>query len=127
MPQSNVFNPICPICRRLTTYNGTLKSRAKQYRCRRHKPNWTCTDSDRPAYRLGGKLPTSTTNAERVKKYYFKNKEKCNEKSKERSKNYYLKNKEKCKEYFKEYYLKNREKYKELFKKRYAKHKRKKQ
>ena len=81
MPQSNVFNPICPICRRLTTYNGTLKSGAKQYRCRRHKPNWTCTDSDRPAYRLGEKLATAMTNAERVKKHYDKHKRKKNENS----------------------------------------------
>jgi hypothetical protein len=75
-----------------------------------------------PDQSLLGKKP-AMTGAERSKKYYLENKEKCRERSKEKSKKYYLKNKEKCREYFREYYLKNKEKYKKLFKKWHAKHK----
>ena len=48
MPAPNPDNPLCPICGKPTTYNMTTASGARQYRCRRHKPNYTCTDSDRP-------------------------------------------------------------------------------
>jgi hypothetical protein len=62
MSAPNPNNPICQhvytafvdgqevtaICGKPTTYNMTTASRARQYRCRRHKPNYTCTDSDRP-------------------------------------------------------------------------------
>jgi transposase len=51
MPAPNPNNPICPTCGKHTTYNMTLESGARQYRCRRHKPNFTCTDSDRPVGR----------------------------------------------------------------------------
>lgn len=60
MPAPNPDNPICQhkikdpvtgevtgICGHYTTYNQTLKSGARNYRCRRHKPNYTYTDSDR--------------------------------------------------------------------------------
>ena len=44
----NLSNPICPECGKPTTCNMTLESGSKQYRCRRHKPNYTCTDSELP-------------------------------------------------------------------------------
>jgi len=53
MPKPNPLNPICTQCGKHTTFNCTLPSGAKQYRCRRHTPNYTCTDSDRPE---GGQL-----------------------------------------------------------------------
>jgi hypothetical protein len=53
MPKPNFTNPICPYCGKHTTFNKNLPSGAKQYRCRRHKPNFTCTNSDRPE---GGQL-----------------------------------------------------------------------
>ena len=95
----NTANPICQhiieveidgqivktICGHLTTYNGTQASGAKQYRCRRHKPNWTYTDSDFGyACRKGGKSGTAMTVAERNKEYYLKNKEKVIERVKKR-------------------------------------------
>ena len=46
MPNPNLLNPICLTCGKPTTYNMTLESGARQYRCRRHKPNYTVTDSD---------------------------------------------------------------------------------
>lgn len=53
MPSPNPLNPICPVCGKPTTFNGVCPSGARQYRCRRHTPNYTCTDSDRPA---GGQM-----------------------------------------------------------------------
>ena len=53
MPIPNLSNPICPICGNPTTFNKLCPSGAKQYRCRRHTPNYTCTDSDRP---VGGQM-----------------------------------------------------------------------
>lgn len=53
MPNPNLSNPICPVCGKPTTFNGTLPSGARQYRCRRHKPNYTFTDSCSPS---GGQL-----------------------------------------------------------------------
>lgn len=49
MPNPNPLNPICPVCGKPTTSNGVCPSGARQYRCRRHSPNYTTTDSDRPA------------------------------------------------------------------------------
>ena len=68
MPKPNANNPVCPVCGKYTTYNLTTASGAKQYRCRRHKPNYTCTDSDRPA---GGQCISDApmTNAERHKRH----------------------------------------------------------
>lgn len=65
MPKPNPLNPTCPVCGKPTTFNGVCPSGAKQYRCRRHSPNYTTTDSDRPAYRLGEKLGTALTQLER--------------------------------------------------------------
>lgn len=64
MPAPNPDNPICfhkiidangeiTICGHYTTFNKTLPSGARQYRCRRHKPNYTVVDSDRP---VGGQV-----------------------------------------------------------------------
>jgi hypothetical protein len=47
MPKPNPLNPVCETCGKYTTYNQTLVSGAKEYRCRRHKPNYVCYDSDR--------------------------------------------------------------------------------
>jgi len=69
MPNSNPLNPIH--CGRPMRKSGKQKSGAQQYRC---KCGFTCTDSDRPAYRLGEKLPTAMTGAERFKKWYAKHK-----------------------------------------------------
>ena len=114
-------NPLNPYhCGRPMRKSGKQKSGAQQYRC---KCGFSYTDSDRPAYRLGEKLATAVASAERSKKYYLNNKEKCRQKSKEKSKKYYLENKEKEKERIKKYYLKHRKRYKALFKARYAKHK----
>jgi hypothetical protein len=51
MPKPNPLNPICETCGAFTTFNQTLPSGAREYRCRRHKPNYVCNDSDRPVGR----------------------------------------------------------------------------
>ena len=64
MPVPNPDNPVCQhqfkdpvtgevtgICSHFTTFNHALPSGARQYRCRRHKPNYTVTDSGRPVGR----------------------------------------------------------------------------
>lgn len=53
MPSPNPNNPTCPVCDKPTTFNGVCPSGSRQYRCRRHSPQYTCTDSDRPA---GGQM-----------------------------------------------------------------------
>jgi len=65
-------NPTIPYhCGRPMRKNGKQKSGAQQYRC---NCGFTCTDSDRPAYRLGEKLATAKTGAERAKRHYEKQK-----------------------------------------------------
>ena len=60
----NLSNPICLICGKPTTLNKTLLSGAKQYRCRRHNPNFTCTDSDRlQGGQIKGKKPMTKIEA----------------------------------------------------------------
>lgn len=72
MPNPNPLNPICPHCGHYTTFNITLASGAKQYRCRRHTPNYTCTDSDRSVGRpLKGAEKLS--NAERQRRHKANN------------------------------------------------------
>lgn len=83
MPAPNINNPICPICGVFATYNLTTASGAKQYRCRRHKPNYTCTDSDRP---VGGQCvgDAPMTNAERQKRHKEKDPDTYREKKNKR-------------------------------------------
>lgn len=73
MPAINTDNPVCETCGAFTTFNKTLPSGARQYRCRRHTPNFTCTDSDRPAHRptIGDRVMTGY---ERLKKCRAKKK-----------------------------------------------------
>lgn len=67
----NLSNPICPECGKPTTCNMTLESGSKQYRCRRHKPNYTCTDSDRPQ----GRQPMGLSQVELNKRYRDRHRE----------------------------------------------------
>ena len=61
----NLSNPICLVCGKPTTFNKYLLSGAKQYRCRRHKPNYTCTDSELPQ----GRQPMGLSQVELNKRY----------------------------------------------------------
>jgi len=69
MPKPNTLNPIN--CGHAMRKNGKTKAGALQYRC---KCGFTCTDSDRPAYRKGEKLATAMSARERFKKWYAKHK-----------------------------------------------------
>jgi hypothetical protein len=97
MPTPNPDNPICQhqiidpdtgevkICGHYTTFNQTLPSGAREYRCRRHKPNYTVTDSDHPVGRqpIGDK---AMSQAERDRRYRLSNPEKYREVHKRKSK-----------------------------------------
>jgi hypothetical protein len=78
MPVPNPLNPICETCGAFTTFNQTLPSGAREYRCRRHKPNYVCNDSDRPVGRpaIGDR---AMTRAEIDKRYRENNPEKYRE------------------------------------------------